>query len=60
MIGSRDNARIQRIDFWWEDVFIDPTRAIGKYLVCANDKGDWFTFEAGFESSCHAEVPQDF
>lgn len=60
VIGFQDNVRVKRIDLWWEDVCIDPTRAIGKYLVCSDSKGNWFVFETGVESSQHAEVPKGF
>lgn len=35
---QRDLAKMQ-VDVWWKDVFADPAKAVGLYMVTTNTKG---------------------
>ncbi len=50
VIGFQRDLRVQRIDLFWRDTLRDPGEAVGMYLVAANDKDNWFTFDTAVQS----------
>lgn len=60
VVGFQNDVHEKRIDLYWEEVFIDPKIAVGKYLVCTDSEDNWFVFQTGVKSCRFTEVPKDF
>lgn len=40
VIGFQTDLAVQQIDLWWADATKDPQKAVGMYVVTADEDGD--------------------
>jgi hypothetical protein len=56
VVGFVSDPEARRIDTYWRDVWADPSRAVGLYVVTRNAEGAWATWPVAIETAEAGEV----
>lgn len=56
VIGFVANQGDRRLAAYWRDVWADPSRAVGLYVVTRDAEGTWATWPVAIESATAQEV----
>lgn len=51
VVGFQRDLAVQQVDLWWRDVPDDPERAVGMYIVGADNTGGMFNLDTAVESA---------
>lgn len=51
VIGFTTSPERRRIDLYWPDVWMEPSKAVGMYLVTTDGAGTWSTHQTAIESA---------
>lgn len=50
IIGFQVDADRQQVDLWWDDVAVDPLKAVGKFPVFTSRRGGIWTYRVAIET----------